>query len=86
MRLKDEFVVHDTGSEIVIVGTGNSGFSGVVRENHTLGDILEILAEDVSEDQIVAKMKERFDAPDGMIERDVSRAISELRGIGAIDG
>ena len=86
MRLKDEFVVHDTGSEIVIVGTGNSGFSGVVRGNHTLGDILEILAEDVSEDQIVAKMKERFDAPDGMIERDVSRAISELRGIGAIDG
>ena len=86
MKLKDEFVVHNTGSEIVIVGTGNSGFSGVVRGNRTLGAILEILADDVTEEQIVAGMKERFDAPEGAIERDVSRAVGELRRIGAIDG
>ena len=86
MKLKDEFVVHNTGSEIVIVGTGNSGFSGVVRGNQTLGAILEILEKDVTEEQIVAGMKERFDAAEGAIERDVSRAIGELRRIGAIDG
>lgn len=86
MRLKDEFVAHDTGTETVLVGTGNSGFSGIVRGNRTLGAILSILADDVTEEQIVASMKERFDAPEGAIERDVARAITELRRIGAIDG
>ena len=86
MKLKEEFVVHNTGSEIVIVGTGNSGFSGVVRGNNTLGAILELLSEDVREEEIVSAMKARFEAPAGAIERDVSRAIGELRRIGAIDG
>ena len=86
MKLKDEFVVHDTGSEIVVVGTGDSGFSGVVRGNRTLGAILELLSEDVSKEQIVAAMEARFDAPEGAIERDVSHAVEELRRIGAIDG
>ena len=86
MKLKDEFVAHDTGSEIVIVGTGNSGFSGIVRGNRTLGVIVDILKEDVTRDEIVAKMKEQFNAPEGAIERDVDRAIAELSRIGAIDG
>ena len=86
MKLKSEFIAHDTGSEIVLVGTGNSGFSGIVRGNATLGAILDILAEDVTEEQIVAGMKERFDAPEGAIERDVKKAVEELRRIGAIDG
>ena len=86
MKLNNEFVAHDTGSETVLVGTGNSGFSGIVRGNRTLGTILEILAEDVTEEQLIAAMKERYDAPEGAIERDVAKAISELRRIGAIDG
>ena len=86
MKLKEEFVVHNTGEEIVIVGTGDSGFSGVVRGNNTLGAILELLSEDVTEEQIVSAMKARFEAPEGAIERDVSRAVGELRRIGAIDG
>jgi hypothetical protein len=86
MKLKSDFVAHDTGSETVLVGTGNSGFSGIVRGNATFGAILEILADDVTEEQIVAEMKERFDAPEGAIERDVARALAELTRIGAIDG
>ena len=86
MKLKNEFIAHDTGSETVLVGTGNSGFSGIVRGNRTFGTILELLSEDLTEEQIVAAMKERFDAPEGAIERDVARAIGELKRIGAIDG
>ena len=86
MKLKNGFIAHDTGSETVLVGTGDSGFSGIVRGNATLGAILEILSEDVTEEQLVAAMKERFDAPEGAIERDVAKAIAELKKIGAIDG
>ena len=86
MKLKSEFIAHDTESETVLVGTGDSGFTGIVRGNATLGAILDILSADVTEEQIVAEMKKRYDAPDGAIERDVARALSELRRIGAIDG
>lgn len=86
MKLKSEFIAHETESETVLVGTGNSGFTGIVRGNATLGAILEILSEDVTEEEIVAKMKERFDAPEGAIERDVKKALAELSRIGAIDG
>lgn len=86
MKLKSGFIPHNTGSETVLVGTGDTGFSGIVRGNSTLGAILEILSEDVTEEQIVARMKEQFDAPDGAIERDVAKAVSELKRIGAIDG
>ena len=86
MKLKKEFIAHDTGSETVIVGTGESGFSGIVRGNRTLGEIVGLLAEETTEEQIVAEMRSRYDAPEGAIERDVSKAIAELRKIGAIDG
>ena len=86
MKLKKEFIVNDVGGETVVVGTGDSGFSGIVRGNRTLGAILELLADDTTEDALVSAMKKRFDAPDGAIERDVSRALAELREIGAIDG
>ena len=86
MKLKKEFIVNDVGGETVVVGTGDSGFSGIVRGNRTLGAILELLADDTTEDALVSAMKERFDAPDGAIERDVAHVLAELREIGAIDG
>ena len=62
-----------------------AGFSGVVRGNRTLGAVLELLKSDVTEAELIAAMKERFDAPEGMIEADVARALAELRRIGALD-
>ena len=32
-----------------------------------------------------AAMRERFDAPEGAVERDVDTALSQLRKIGALD-
>ena len=85
MRLNREFLTHETGDETILVPTGKAEFSGVVRGNRTLGAVLQLLKEDRSRDGIVQAMKERFDAPDGAIERDVDRVLEELRKIGAID-
>ncbi len=85
MRLNREFLTHETGDETILVPTGKAEFSGVVRGNRTLGAVLQLLKEDRSRDEIVQAMKERFDAPDGAIERDVGRVLEELRKIGAID-
>lgn len=85
MKLKKEFIVHAAGKEAVLVPTGRADFSGVVRGNRTLGTVLELLKEDITEDGIIRAMKARFSAPDGVIEKDVEKVLTELRRIGAID-
>lgn len=85
MKLKKEFITHNTDSESLLVPTGAAGFSGLVKGNKTLGVILDLLKNDTTEADIVAAMKARFSAPEEIITRDVNKAISELRKIGAID-
>lgn len=85
MKLKNAFITHDAGTESLLVPTGEAEFSGLVKGNRTLGIILELLKKDTTEEEIVTAMTERFDAPKEIIARDVRKAISELRKIGAID-
>lgn len=85
MKLKKEFITHLTGAEAVLVPTGKADFSGMVRGNKTFGTILDLLKEETTESKIVSDLKARFDAPEGAIEKDVAKAIAELRGIGAIE-
>ena len=85
MKLNKGFLLHNTGSESVLVPTGAAEFSGVVRGNKTLGTVLELLKEETTEEEIVTAMKSRFDAPDGASEKDVAKAIAALRSIGALD-
>lgn len=86
MKLKKEYIVHKTDGESMLVPVGGAEFAGLVRGNKTLGVILELLKEETTEEKIVAAMKQRFNAPEEVIARDVKKAVSELRRIGAIDG
>ena len=85
MKLKKGFITHDTGSESILVPMGGAGWAGLVKGNKTLGAILGLLKEDTTEAAIIDAMKERFDAPEDIIVRDVKKAIAELRKIGALD-
>lgn len=85
MKLNKNFLTHKAGNDTVIVPTGNAGFSGVVQGNETLGVILDLLKEDTTEQQIINKMAEQYDASRAEIEKDVISVISGLRKIGAID-
>ncbi len=85
MKLNKNFLTHKAGNDTVIVPTGNAGFSDVVQGNETLGIILDLLKEDTTEQQIIDKMAEQYDAPRAEIEKDVVSVISGLRKIGAID-
>ena len=85
LKLNNKFLLHNTDNDSVLVPAGNAGFSGVVRGNKTLGAVLELLKNDTTEAEIISAMKSRFDAPDGAIEHDVKKALSELRSIGALD-
>ena len=85
MKLKKEFLLHDTGSESFLVPTGAADFSGIVKGNRTLGAILGLLKEETTEERIVSELKARFDAPEGSAERDVASVLAELRRIAALD-
>ena len=85
MKLNKGFITHDTERESILVPTGTSGFSGLVKGNRTLGAILALLKQETTETEIVAAMKQRFDAPEEVIARDVKKALDELRKIGALD-
>ena len=85
MKLNRNFLLHNTGGESILVPTADADFSGVVRGNKTLGAVLELLKKDTTEDEIVSALKSRFNAPEGMVEKDVARTLAELRKIGALD-
>lgn len=85
MKLKQGFITHNTESESLLVPAGGAGFSGLVRGNRTLGAILVLLTEETTEENIIAAMTQRFDAPKDVIAHDVREALAELRKIGALD-
>ena len=84
MKLKSDFIVREVNGETVLVPIGDTGFSGMVRGNKTLGAILQALKADVTEDEIVSSLLERFDAPEEKMRADVQKALSALRKIGAL--
>ena len=85
MKLKPSFLSHNSTNESYLVPTSDAEFSGMVKGNKTLGAIIELLKEETTEEEVVAAMKAKFDAPEGAIERDVKRVIEELTKIGALE-
>lgn len=85
MKLNKNFIVHKTESETILVPVGGAGFAGIVKGNATLGDILSLLEDDISEATLRETMVARYDAPEDAIARDVAKVLAELRAIGALD-
>ena len=84
MRLHKDFILHNDGEKTFLIPTGNAEFSGVVKGNQSFSDVAEILKNNVTEDEIIRIMREKYDAPDGLIEHDVRKILDNLREIGAI--
>lgn len=85
MKLKNGFITHETGTEHITVTAGDADFNGLIRSNHTAGYIVECLKNDVTKEEIVDRMLEKYDAPRDRISADVDRILALLREIGAID-
>ena len=86
MKLNKAFLTHDDGNQKILVSTGESNFSGLVRSNKTAGFIIGCLENETTEAEIVSKMQQKVDGPKETMERDVKKIIDQLRQIGAIDG
>ena len=86
MKLREEFITHESEAGQVMVATGDAAFSGLVRSNHTAAFIIDCLKTEVTQEQIVDKMVERYGVSREVVEKDVAKVIDKLKAIGAIDG
>lgn len=84
MKLKNGFITREMYGEHLMLST-NSAFSGFVRSNATAAFIVECLGEETTEQEIIRKMLEKYDAPAEIIAEDVSSILKTLRSIGALD-
>ncbi len=84
MKLKPNFITHVTDEGVLMISAGGS-FNGMVRSNKTAGDIIELLRSDITKDEIVERMLEKYEADRASVEGDVDSVISALNEIGAID-
>ena len=84
MKLKNNFVTHNSDGETLMISTGAS-FNGMVRTNSTAGEILLLLGEETTREAIIAAMLEKYEVSEEVLSRDVDRILTQLRGIGALD-
>ena len=86
MKLNSGFIAHDDGDQKLLVSTGSTKFSGLVRSNSSAGFIIQCLETETNEDEIIAKMQKKWEVSDEIARRDVRKVVEQLRSIGAIDG
>ena len=86
MKLKEKFIVHNMGDEILLVSADDSLNQGFIRGNSTTAIIIEALAQDISEEEIVDRLEAEFDAPRDVIAEDVREVLLKLEQIGALQG
>ena len=85
MKLRKGFITHESNGEHITVTAGNTAFNGLVRSNKTAGFIVECLKENVTKEEIVHKMLDKYDACEETITKDVDMILVRLQEIGAID-
>lgn len=85
MKLNKDFITHETEGEQIMVSVGNTAFAGLVRSNRTAAFLVECLKKEMTKEQLIETMLDRYDAPRETIERDVQQILSILRSIGALD-
>lgn len=86
MKIKSGLLSHKVGEEYVIVASGEAGsaFHGMMRGNATM-EILKLLEQDTTQEQIVEQLFARYDVPREALERDVCQTIEKIREAGLLD-
>ena len=78
-------MTYRTGNEMIMVAVGSNAFGGLIRLNKTAALIVDCLKNETTEEDISTRMSLKYDAPIEIIKTDVSKIITKLKAIGAID-
>lgn len=70
---------------LAVVPVADAKFKGIVQGNSTVGDIIDCLLEETSEEKVVAFLCKKYNGERAIIAADVADIVSRLKKIGAID-
>lgn len=86
MRLKDDFILHNTGEDFVIIATGEAtkNFNGIIKLNNMGGEIVGLLTTDISEEEIVKAIVEKYEVEYETAKEDILNLLDSLRKAGVI--
>jgi len=81
MKLKYEFAVKQVCGLWVAVPVGESAkkYHGVINLNESGADMMKFLSEDITEEELVQKMLEEYEAPEEIIRKDVTEFIEQIK-------
>lgn len=86
MKLKPEFITHETNGETVLIDVTGEIFSGMIRCNRTAAFIVKCLSEETAETELEEKMLAEFSGASlSDVKDDISKVLSALRSAGAVD-
>lgn len=87
MKIKSGLISHQVGGQYVTVASGESGeaFHGMLRSNKIVVDILSMLEQEISEEELVDRLYDRYDAKKEQISADVHQIITKIREAGLLD-
>lgn len=86
MRLKDDFILHNTGEDFVIIATGEAtkNFNGIIKLNNMGGEIVGLLTTDISEEEIIKAIVEKYEVEYETAREDILNLLDSLRKAGVI--
>lgn len=86
MRLKDDFILHNTDEDFVIIATGEAtkNFNGIIKLNNMGGEIVSFLSNDISEEDIVKAIVEKYEVDYDTAKEDIKNILDSLRKAGVI--
>ena len=87
MRVKQGFVVRDVGGKKYAVPTGvvARSFKGMLSLNNMGAVIFEFLQTHTTKEEIVSKILAEYDAPQSVVDADVTNFITQLKRIDVIE-
>ncbi len=87
MKLKYTFEIMEIDDQLMAVPVGENAdeLHGIVRLNKTGSFIFECLKEDISEEEIVEKLSEKYDSSLDEVKEDVRSYLSQLKEAGLIE-
>lgn len=87
MKLKKEIVLGSIDGKDFAIATGSLSrkIKGIINNNATANYIFQLLQNEQTEDSIVEKMCQKYDAPEDVIRADVKEILAQLDSLGILD-
>ena len=86
MRLKDDFILHNTGDDFVIIATGEAAknFNGMIKLNNMGGEIVTLLKNEITEEKVVKAIVDKYEVDYDTAKEDITNLLNSLRKVGII--